>query len=139
MARETALVNGVEKVVVIRGEEAVGVDHNPLAGGKRLNLRLHPVGLGNREGLALVGLHLMDDIILPVEVHTEADAVLPDPTDADLTVPPLDPKEIEDPMLIGRSRRRVLVTEIALSNAELDVPPVGKGLGLPIAHHRRGV
>lgn len=76
----------------------------------------------------------MDDVILAVKIHTEADAVFSDPTDADLTVSAFDAEEIEDAMLVCRPRRRVLVTEVPFGNAELDIPPPGEGVGVPVSH-----
>lgn len=47
MARQTVLVDGVKKVFVIVGQEAVGVDDKLLLARKHLHLRLLPIGLGD--------------------------------------------------------------------------------------------
>lgn len=81
----------------------------------------------------------MNDLVLAVEIDAEADAVFADPPYPNLSVPALYTKRVKDAMLIGGTRRCVLVAEAALGKAELDVPPIGEGLGLPIAHHGCGV
>ena len=136
MARETPLVYGVKEVLVIVGEKSVGVDDQLLLGGEHLHLSLLPIGLGNCELLGLVGLDLVNDVILAIKIDAEADAVFADPPYPNLSVPPLHAEGVKDAVLIGGTRRRVLVAEAALGKTELDVPPIGEGLGLPIAHHR---
>lgn len=139
MARETALVNGVKEIVVILGEHTIGVDHKLLTRCVHLYLCLLPVSFGHREPLAFVSLDLVDDVVLAVEVDTEADTVLPDPANADLSIPPANPEEIKNAVLVGRPRRRVLIAEIALGDPQFNVPPLGEGIGLPISHHYRGI
>lgn len=136
MARETPLVYGVKEVFVIVGEKAVGVDDQLLLGGEHLHLSLLPIGLGNREFLGLVGLDLVNDVILAVKIDAEADAVFANTPYPNLSVPALYAKRVKDAMLIGGTRRRVLVAEIVLGEAELNAPPLGEGVGLPIAHDR---
>lgn len=134
MARQAALVDGVEKIVVIVRQEVVGVDNKLLFACKHLHLSLHPVGFGYRELLAFVCLDLMDDVILPVKIHAEADSLAFPTLQAYLPVPSLNAQIIENTMLIGGPCRRVLVTEVPLGNAELDIPPPGKGVGVPVSH-----
>ena len=114
MARETLLVNGVKEIFVIVGEKTVGIDYQLFPRGEHLHLRLLPIGLGNREFFGLVGLDLMNDVILSVKIDAEADAVLADPSNPNLSVAVFDPEAVEDTMLIGGTGGGVLVTEVVL-------------------------
>ena len=134
MTGEPLRVDLVEKVVVVLGKKPVGVDHQLLSRSVHLHLSLLQIGLCDREPLAFVGLYLVDDIVLPVEIHAESDAVLADPPNPNLTVSLLDPEVVEDTMLIGGTRRRVLVPEVVLGETQLHAPPLGEGVGLPIPH-----
>jgi hypothetical protein len=76
----------------------------------------------------------VNDVILAVKVNAEADAVFSDPTDANLTVSAFDSEKVENPMLVGGSCRCVLIAEVPFGNAELDIPPPGEGVGVPVSH-----
>ena len=134
MPSESPWVDGVEEVFIVSVKKAVGVDDEPLPGCEHLHLSLHPICFGYRELLALVGLYFVDDIVLSVKVHSQTDAMSVPLLHPNLSVSVLDAKEVEDAMLIGRACCRVLVGEVPLGDAELDVPPFGEGVGLPISH-----
>lgn len=109
MPSESVGIDGVKEVIVVTIKEAVRVDDEHLPGCEHFHLRLHPICLGDRELLALVSLHFVDDIVLSVKVDSQTDAMSVPFLHPYLSVSVLDAEEVEDAMLICRSCCRILV------------------------------
>lgn len=139
MSAEPCGVDLVKEVIVILGKHPIRLYNELFARCIHLNLRLFPIRLGDRKFGTLVGLDLMDHIVLAVEVNTKSHLILANSLYPYLTVTTLYAEVIENAMLVCRTCGGVLIGEVILGQAELHVPPLGKGVGLPISHHCGGI